>query len=174
MIPARVSFVVDFEIDANSNSRRMALWRVAARTAELLPNSSKADVASALYARERLGTTAVGGGIAFPHAVVEGFPEPLILVRRLKRPIDFGAPDGRGIDILAAVLGDTTDIKWLRSALIRLERLARDKKLLTQLRSADNSNEVRAILLESGLEVRIARDMMTMGGAMRCKMHALG
>ena len=124
MIPVRVSFAVDFSTDRTSNTRKAALWSLAARVADLLPEASKLDIASALYARERLGTTAMGGGVALPHTVLTDEDASMIVVRRLERPVEFDAPDGMAVDTLVALMGGKHDIKWLRAALLRLGNCA--------------------------------------------------
>jgi PTS system nitrogen regulatory IIA component len=55
--------------------------------------------------REKLGTTAVGNGIALPHATVDQLQQTTILVASLDQPVDFDSPDGRPVDIVSIVLG---------------------------------------------------------------------
>lgn len=62
-------------------------------------------ILSALVTREKLGTTAVGNGIALPHATVDQLQQTTILVASLDQPVDFDSPDGRPIDIVSIVLG---------------------------------------------------------------------
>lgn len=59
-----------------------------------ISNLSADDIFNTLHERERLGSTAVGKGIAIPHGRVEGISEPIISITRLKSPIDYDAPDG--------------------------------------------------------------------------------
>ncbi|MBN7759336.1 PTS sugar transporter subunit IIA [Nitratireductor aquimarinus] len=153
MIPVRVSFAVDFSTDRTSNTRKAALWSLAARVAELRPKASKLDIAGALYARERLGTTAMGGGVALPHTVLTDEDASMIVVRRLERPVEFDAPDGMAVDTLVALMGGKHDIKWLRAALLRLGRLGQQGPLRHQLRTAATQDEVAAVLAALGLDV---------------------
>ncbi|WP_162742390.1 PTS sugar transporter subunit IIA [Nitratireductor sp. OM-1] len=172
MIPVRVSFAVDFSTDKTSNTRRAALWSLAARVAELRPEASKLDIAGALYARERLGTTAVGGGVALPHTVLTDEDASMIVVRRLERPVEFDAPDGMAVDTLVALMGGRHDIKWLRAAMLRLGRLAQHGPLRHQLRVAATQNEVAAILIELGLDVHTDQKLGDTGRAFRSEERA--
>ncbi len=172
MIPVRVSFAVDFSTDRTSNTRKAALWSLAARVADLLPEASKLDIASALYARERLGTTAMGGGVALPHTVLTDEDASMIVVRRLERPVEFDAPDGMAVDTLVALMGGNHDIKWLRAALLRLGRLAQQGPLRHQLRMAATQNEVAAILIELGLDVHFDQKLCDTGGDFRSEGRA--
>lgn len=154
MIPVRVSFAVDFAFDRTSNSRRAALWALAARITEMRPGTSKIDIASALYARERLGTTAVGGGVACPHTVLADQETTMIVMRRLEKPVEFDAPDGMGVDTLVALVGGRHDIRGLRAALLRLGRLAQGGPLRHQLRKAATQDEVAAVFIALGFDVQ--------------------
>jgi PTS system nitrogen regulatory IIA component len=61
-------------------------------------------------AREALGSTAVGDGIAIPHAqrpIVLHVPRPLVTLCFLKRPIAYQAPDGKPVGILFSVISPT-------------------------------------------------------------------
>ena len=63
------------------------------------------SILSALVYREKLGTTAIGNGIALPHATVDQLQQTTTLVASLEQPVDFDSPDGREIDIVCIVLG---------------------------------------------------------------------
>ena len=72
-----------------------------ARHAGICPRS----VLSALVSREKLGTTAIGNGVALPHATIDTLDQSVTLVASLAAPVDFDAPDGRPVDIVCVVLG---------------------------------------------------------------------
>lgn len=61
-------------------------------------------IATALIARENLGSTGMGGGIAFPHARLPSIAEPFGMLARLRRPIEFGSVDGMPVDIFFLLL----------------------------------------------------------------------
>jgi PTS system nitrogen regulatory IIA component len=65
---------------------------------------SARDVASDLAARERLGSTALGHGVALPHARVAGLPRSVAVLVRTRQPIAFGAPDGRPVGMFLVLL----------------------------------------------------------------------
>ncbi|WP_295811557.1 PTS sugar transporter subunit IIA [uncultured Nitratireductor sp.] len=165
MIPVRVSFAVDFEFDRTSITRKAALWALAAQIATFRPGLSKIDIASALYARERLGTTAIGGGVALPHTVLSGLEESMIVVRRLETPVEFEAADGLAVDTLVALMGGRHDIKWLRAALLRLNRLSQDASLAQRLLEATTRSEAVAAIIALGLDTHGAQT----GGAHSAK-----
>jgi len=57
-----------------------------------------------LNAREALGSTALGAGVAIPHGRVKGLKQPIAAFIRLKNPINFAAPDGEAVSILIFLL----------------------------------------------------------------------
>jgi len=63
-----------------------------------------ASVVEFLNAREDLGSTALGAGVAIPHGRVKGLKQPSAAFIRLKTPIEFAAPDGEPVSILIFLL----------------------------------------------------------------------
>jgi PTS system nitrogen regulatory IIA component len=57
-----------------------------------------------LNAREDLGSTALGAGVAIPHGRVKGLKHPIAAFIKLKNPIEFAAPDGEAVSILIFLL----------------------------------------------------------------------
>jgi PTS system nitrogen regulatory IIA component len=70
------------------------------RTAKL----SRSLVTDSLFARERLGSTGLGFGVAIPHGRIKGLKEPLVAVLQLKTPIGFDAADGAPVELVFALL----------------------------------------------------------------------
>ena len=63
-----------------------------------------ASVVEFLTAREDLGSTALGAGVAIPHGRVKGLKQPSAAFMKLKSPIDFAAPDSDPVSILIFLL----------------------------------------------------------------------
>ena len=63
-----------------------------------------ASVVEFLNAREDLGSTALGAGVAIPHGRVKGLKQPSAAFVKLKSPIEFAAPDGEPVSILIFLL----------------------------------------------------------------------
>ena len=58
----------------------------------------------ALWRREQSGSTALGHGIAIPHARLPGITDPAVLFARTKVPIPFGAPDHQPVSDFLVIL----------------------------------------------------------------------
>jgi nitrogen PTS system EIIA component len=93
------NIVVD--LDAGSKKR---VFEQAGLLFENQQGISRATVFDALFAREKLGTTGLGQGIAIPHGRIKGFKEAVGALFRLKSPVAFDAPDGQPVRILFILL----------------------------------------------------------------------
>ena len=64
----------------------------------------RGTVFDSLFNRERLGSTALGHGIAIPHGRVKGLKEASCAFVRTKKPIPFDAPDARSVNLVFVIL----------------------------------------------------------------------
>src|ERR1041384_2594662 len=65
---------------------------------------ARSVVSDNLFARERLGSTGLGHGVAVPHGRIKGLKTPLAAFVRLKEPIPFESPDGQPVSLLIFLL----------------------------------------------------------------------
>ena len=71
---------------------------------ENLHGLSRALVTDSLFARERLGSTGLGHGVAIPHGHIKGLKAPMAAVFQLAEPIGFDAPDEQAVGLLIFLL----------------------------------------------------------------------
>lgn len=64
----------------------------------------RSKVFDSLFARERLGSTGLGRGVAIPHGRIKGLKETLAAIITLAEPIPFDAPDGQPVGFLVFLL----------------------------------------------------------------------
>ena len=65
---------------------------------------ARSAVSDNLFARERLGSTGLGHGVAVPHGRIKGLKTPLAAFVRLLEPIPFESPDGMPVNLLVFLL----------------------------------------------------------------------
>ncbi|MBC7404598.1 MAG: PTS sugar transporter subunit IIA [Cytophaga sp.] len=65
---------------------------------------ARSTVSENLFARERLGSTGLGHGVAVPHGRIKGLKAPIAAFVRLAEPIPFESPDGQAVSILIFLL----------------------------------------------------------------------
>ena len=66
-------------------------------------------ILDAVIDREKLGSTAIGDGIALPHATIPGAKTVISLLATLESPVEFDSPDGKPVDIVMLVIGGDGD-----------------------------------------------------------------
>src|SRR5262247_2621408 len=65
---------------------------------------ARAAVFESLFAREKLGSTGLGQGVAIPHGRIKGLKDALGALVRLKQAIPFDAPDGQPVSLIFVLL----------------------------------------------------------------------
>lgn len=90
-------------LDLVARTKTDVLTALADRAAAL-SRTDPGKIVRAVHEREKLGSTGVGSGVALPHAGVPGLVEPVVLVARLARSVDWEAIDDRPVDLVVAVL----------------------------------------------------------------------
>ncbi|MEC8022015.1 MAG: PTS sugar transporter subunit IIA [Pseudomonadota bacterium] len=92
-------------VDICAATRKRALEMVSTRLADALEGGVSADaIFDGLLARERLGSTGLGQGLAFPHCRLAALSHPAVGFFRLQAPVDFESMDGAPVDLLAVLL----------------------------------------------------------------------
>ena len=126
---------------------KWALLRLLADRAAAAAGLDPARVAEALEARERLGSTGVGGGIALPHARFPELVRPIGYLARLRRPLDFEAVDERPVAFVCLALLPAAREGDQLVALACLSRRLRDPDTLARLREAGDAAELHRALV---------------------------
>jgi len=107
---------------------------------------TRAIVFDSLFARERLGSTALGQGVAVPHGRVKGLAEPLAAFVRLSQPIAFDAPDSQPVSLLLILLVPETATQQHLDILAELAQLMSNKTLRQALATETDPAVVHRIL----------------------------
>jgi PTS system nitrogen regulatory IIA component len=124
-------------LQARGKAHLLAELARKAATATGLPQRQIGD---SLEAREVLGSTGVGAGIAIPHAQIAGLDRFYGLFVRLDRPIGYQAIDGQPVDLVFLLL-IPADSKGHLQALASVSRRLRDHAVRDALRSATGAGE---------------------------------
>lgn len=130
------------------------LFALLAELAARVYGLDAALVATQLAARERLGTTGFGGGIAIPHGRIEDLETVRGVMVRLDRPVDFGAIDDSPVDLVFMLLSPVNAGADHLKALARVSRRLRDRGFTAKLRGAGSADAIYALL--AGTEARDA------------------
>ena len=90
-------------------------------------------VFDSLFARERLGSTGLGQGVAIPHGRIKGLKEAVGAFVRLASPIAFDAPDGKPVDLVFFLLVPEQATERHLQILSELAQLFSDRELRERL-----------------------------------------
>ena len=99
-----------------------------------------------LDAREDLGSTALGAGVAIPHGRVKGLKNPIAAFVKLKEPIEFAAPDGEAVSILIFLLVPEKATQQHLEILSSIAQLLSDQDARKSLASEDSPEKVCQLL----------------------------
>jgi PTS system nitrogen regulatory IIA component len=99
-------------------------------------------VATSLTAREKLGSTGLGQGIAIPHGRIKGLKQALGAFVRLKQPVPFDAPDGKPVSqvFILLVPEQATDLHL--QLLSELAQMFSEKRFREKLATAANAPDL--------------------------------
>ena len=122
------------------SSKKRALEEVATLLATGAPQLSDTEILTSLVNREKLGSTALGGGVAIPHGRMRGTEDSVGAVVLLDEGVDFDASDGEPVDLVFGMIvpqeATTTHLKILKS----IAEMLSDDAPVKALREADDDN----------------------------------
>ena len=127
------------------NNKKQVIQELAARAAELTGQNERA-ILEILTQREKLGSTAVGNGVAIPHGKLPKLGRLFGLFARLERPVDFEALDAQPVDLVFLLLAPESAGADHLKALARVARLLRDPETARKLRESRDADAVYAVL----------------------------
>ena len=121
-----------------------------ARRASALTDLPPAALHAALAAREALGSTGFGAGIAVPHARIVGLADPCGLLVRLDKALAYDAIDGNPVDLVFLLLTPLGQDSAHLALLAAISRRLRDKSVANAVRGAATPAQAKRILLDAG------------------------
>ncbi|MCA0186616.1 MAG: PTS IIA-like nitrogen regulatory protein PtsN [Proteobacteria bacterium] len=110
----------------------------------------RSTVFDSLFAREKLGSTGLGQGIAIPHGRIKGLKDALGAFIRLAEPVPFDAPDGRPVSMLFVLLVPEQANEHHLQLLSALAQMFSDRPFREQLMSAPDALAAHALFANWG------------------------
>ena len=103
---------------------------------ENLHGLNRALITDSLFARERLGSTGLGHGVAIPHGRIKGLKNPMAAIFQLQAPIGFDAPDELSVNLLIFLLVPEAATQKHLEILSEIAELLSDSNLREQLKTS--------------------------------------
>ena len=104
------------------------------------PDIANEDIFSKLIARERLGCTSLGKGIAFPHCRIPGIQNNRGALMKLSQPVDFDSADGVSVDLIFGLILPTELNDRHYTDINMITELLNTDALTAKLRSTKSSS----------------------------------
>src|SRR5881394_2837380 len=103
-------------------------------------------VFDSLFARERLGSTGLGQGLAIPHGRIKGLKEAVGAFVRLAQPVPFDAPDGKPVNLVFTLLVPEHATEKHLEILSELAQMFSDRALREALAGAGDAQALHQII----------------------------
>jgi len=106
------------------------------------------ETVKVLMARERLGSTGIGDGIAIPHGKIHGLDDLMIAIGISNKGVDFNAMDGKPVHLFFLLIAPENSSGQHLKVLARISRLLKDNVLRKKLMEAESQDELFNLLVE--------------------------
>jgi mannitol/fructose-specific phosphotransferase system IIA component (Ntr-type) len=137
-------------VDLCSRTREALFDELAENLARRGAIAAGTDLAERLNARERLGPTGLGGGLAIPHCKLPQLAESVVAIAVCPEGIDFGSSDGRPVRVVLVVVSPEGSPADHLATLARVSRIARRPGFVESVIVARTPEAISAVIEEAG------------------------
>jgi len=135
-------------LNQKSNSKKNVLELISSYLQKEI-KIKKDIIFESLYAREKLGTTALGNGVALPHARIDSLKTTQTLLLQLGSGIDFDAVDGKKVDVIFVLLVPNVNSDSHVKMLAEIAAILDNEQTVKKIRKAKKTQEIISILNSS-------------------------
>jgi PTS system nitrogen regulatory IIA component len=141
----KLEFIIE---ELKAATREAALAELAAVLTHAGSTDDRDEMVKVLMARERLGSTGIGDGIAIPHGKIRGLDDLMIAIGRSNKGVDFNAMDGKPVHLFFLLMAPENSSGQHLKVLARISRLLKDSVLRKKLMEAESPGELFNLLVE--------------------------
>lgn len=127
---------------ASGSSKKRVLENIANFISDTVPSLNPGELFDNLIAREKLGSTGLGDGIAIPHCRIKNCSSVVCSLVRLREPTDFDAIDGHPVDLLFILLVPEDAPDEHLAVLAKLAELFQEPEFCQRLRGAHDTESL--------------------------------
>lgn len=128
-------------------SKKKALEELSKLLAKGTGSLSATDIFNGLTAREKLGSTGLGHGVAIPHGRMQGVTGSVGAFIRLKHPVDYDAHDGSPVDLVFGLVVPVAATEEHLKHLAAIAEKFSDEDFCKKMRAAADDKELHALLV---------------------------
>ena len=103
-------------------------------------------LSKAILERERLGSTAIGNGVAIPHAKIKGIKKPLLILGRSVGGVNFDSLDGEKTYLFFMLISPQEEVGPHLKILAKVSHLVKDKFVVERLKKIKDKHEIFEII----------------------------
>jgi PTS system nitrogen regulatory IIA component len=107
---------------------------------------SRSLITDSLFARERLGSTGLGYGVAIPHGRIKGLKQPMAAVFQLQAAIPFDAPDEKPVVLMICLLVPEAATQKHLEILSEIAEILSDSDLREQMKTAPDAQTLHSLI----------------------------
>lgn len=147
---SRIATILPLEhvlIDIEATSKKR-VFEEAGLLLEQLRKLSRALITESLLARERLGSTSLGNGVAIPHGRIPNLKNPTMAIVRLANPIRFDAADTHDVSLLIFLLVPEAATQRHLEILAEIAEMLSSDTLRQSLMQAPTAAALHQIVME--------------------------
>ncbi|ABV35335.1 PTS IIA-like nitrogen-regulatory protein PtsN [Shewanella sediminis HAW-EB3] len=133
---------------ATPGSKKKVLELISDLAAVQYPTLTSQEIFESLLAREKMGSTGIGNGIAIPHGRLTNISQPVAVLIKCEEPIAFDSIDKQPVDILFALLVPADQCEQHLSTLSTMAEKLNDKLILKQLRKTQDESELYQVITQ--------------------------
>lgn len=133
---------------ATPGSKKKVLELISDLAAVQYPSLSSQEIFESLLAREKMGSTGIGNGIAIPHGRLANISQPVAVLIKCEEPIAFDSIDNQPVDILFALLVPADQCEQHLSTLSAMAEKLNNKLILKQLRKTQDESELYQVITQ--------------------------
>jgi PTS system nitrogen regulatory IIA component len=142
MIAERILKPENVLCNVSARSKKHCLEILSEILASSSPGIPHDEVFEKLCERERLGSTGLGGGVAFPHCRFAGIEEANGALLKLSEAVEFESPDGVPVDLIFGLMVPEQITDSHREEIAYISRLLNDVAVQAHLRAASTTTEL--------------------------------
>ena len=132
--------------DLDATSKKKALEQISDMLASKSISVAPQDIVDSLTARERLGSTGIGCGVAIPHGRIKNTDHAIAAFAQLHQGIDFDAADNQAVDLLFALLVPEESTHEHLQLLAQLAEMFSDEDFRAKLRATKDQQAIYNLL----------------------------
>jgi PTS system nitrogen regulatory IIA component len=133
----------------SGSSKKRILDKICAIAATKIADHSPFELLESLTAREKMGSTGIGNGIAIPHGRLNGTQQVITIVMTTEQTIAFDAIDNRPVDIFIALFVPEDCCQDHLTTLQSIAKLFSDKHFAKNVRKCRSNNELFQIIQQA-------------------------